>query len=380
MKVALNSVDIFPGRERLMPFRIVVEVAKVMVQNGIEAHIINTAVTEESPVNYEYEGIKIIQAPRNFTALSKFINGRSYDVFLFAATFRDGIKDLSALGEIKCKKIMYIGSGINPKCNALYLLKHFGWSVSRTFVLEAFAPKYLLDQKLSQAGFTDVVTLTNLTARYFKHLKSHCIYAGTDGFEQRNSDFSIVKENGLWGKKFFLFSGAPAPTRGAELLLHAIDRLAVDIKNIKIVFLMRTDIGSKYDSFMTQVNNLKNKENIIILRETVTIPQLKGFMEAAYALVLPFICIPSEIPITYYESLSVGTPVVSFHNGGTTEYLQNGLASAGNVSINNLKIALKKLWIDEKERKTLSEEGKILMAKHPDWTTVGKQWIKLLSN
>lgn len=30
MKVGLNTVDLFPGRERLMPFRTVIEIAKAM--------------------------------------------------------------------------------------------------------------------------------------------------------------------------------------------------------------------------------------------------------------------------------------------------------------------------------------------------------------
>ncbi len=40
--------------------------------------------------------------------------------------------------------------------------------------------------------------------------------------------------------------------------------------------------------------------------------QLKAFMHAAYAVVLPFICIPAEIPLTYYEAMSIGIPIVSF--------------------------------------------------------------------
>lgn len=41
MKVGLHTVDLFPGRERLMPFRTVLEVAKVMKAHGWEADVLN---------------------------------------------------------------------------------------------------------------------------------------------------------------------------------------------------------------------------------------------------------------------------------------------------------------------------------------------------
>lgn len=115
-----------------------------------------------------------------------------------------------------------------------------------------------------------------------------------------------------------------------------------------------------------------------VIRQSLTIPQLKAFMAAAYAVVLPFVCIPAEVPITYYEVMSCATPVVSFSNAGTTEYLKAGIKSAGRVSVGNLSKALSQLWTDEIERNRLATGAAALMAKHPTWEQVGLQWMAML--
>ena len=100
---------------------------------------------------------------------------------------------------------------------------------------------------------------------------------------------------------------------------------------------------------------------------------------AAYAVVLPFICIPAEVPITYYEVMSCGTPVVSYSNAGTTEYLGAGIKSAGRVSVRNLTKALSQLWADGVERSRLASNASALMARHPTWELVGLRWMEVLA-
>ncbi len=118
MKVALHTVDLFPGRERLMPFRTILEVAKVMVAHGWEADILNSSVSEKNAEDFVWQGVKILQCPRDFIELSKWVNTHEYDAFCFAATIREGLKQLSGLQNIKCyqefqgNKIMIASHGI----------------------------------------------------------------------------------------------------------------------------------------------------------------------------------------------------------------------------------------------------------------------------
>lgn len=380
MRVGLHTVDLFPGRERLMPFRTILEVAKVMNGNGWEADVLSSGVSAREGVDYEWQGVRVLQCPRDFTGLSRWVNERHYDVFFFAAPIREGLRDLSPFKDMKCRKVAYIPSGITPKLNALQLFHHYGM-LAKAWLLEAFTPKTLLPKKLKEAGFTDIVALTNRTAKDLGDtLPVRVVYPGKDGFENIEPDESVLVENGLKGKKFYLFTGAPGPVRGSGLLLKAIDKAAdrLDKPLPLCVFLMRNDIGAQYGQFANALDTLKHKDCVRVLRQGLTVGQLKAFMQQAYAVVLPFICIPAEVPITYYEVMSCGTPVVSFCNAGTTEYLHDGLKLAGKVTVNNLARALSELWCNGSERERLSQKAKAIMRRHPTWEDVGRQWMNVV--
>lgn len=378
MKVALHTVDLFPGRERLMPFRTVLEVAKVMRSHGWEADVVNSSVSKKDAKDFAYQGVPVIQCPRDFGEMSRWVNACGYDAFFFAATIREGLKDLSGLKEMTCRKIAYVPSGVSPKANALWMMRMYGM-YAKAWVLEALTPKGLLGKKLAKAGFADIIGLTDYTRRKVEGvLKGHTIYPGKDGFEDVPADETFVVANGLKGNKFFLFTGGPAPSRGGAVLLRAFDAFADKQKDAKLVFLMRQDVGGEYDALFRVLDGLKHKESVVVLKDKLSVGQLKAYFEEAYVVVLPFICIPAEIPLTYYEVLSCGTPVVSFPNAGTTEYLREGLKICEGVSVSALTRALKELWNNESERNTLAIAGKKVMDAHPSWEQVGMAWMKVI--
>lgn len=380
MKVGLHTVDLFPGRERLMPFRTILEVAKVMKEYGWEADVLNSSVSEHDAKDFEWQGVQILQCPRDFGKLSEWVNTRNYDAFCFAATIREGLKDLSDFRQMTCKKIAYIPSGITPKRNAMRMVCKYGM-YAKAWMFEAFTPKKLLAKKLKKAGFTDVVGLTEYTTLALGHaLEGHTIYPGKDDFENIKSDDTYIIKNDLKDKKFYLFTGGPAPSRGGLELLRAFNRFADHVSDAKLVFLMRQDVGGEYKVLFHALESMKHKDKVMVLKDRLTVAQLKAYFEEAYAVVLPFLCIPAEIPITYYEVLSCGTPIVSFNNAGTTSYLKDGLKLAGHVSVSNLTKALIELWSNRDEHDILAARAPKVMVKHPTWEKVGAEWMKIITD
>lgn len=378
MKVGLHTVDLFPGRERLMPFRTVLEVAKVMKTHGWEAYVLNSSVTEREAQDFEWQGVDVLQCPRDFSELSEWVNAHDYDVFFFAATIREGLKDMSGFKAMLCRKIAYVPSGITPKWNALWMMCRYGM-YAKAWMLEAFTPKGILSKRLKQVGFTDLIGLTDYTAKLAGGvLRTHTIYPGKDDFEDVVSDDAMVVKNGLKGKKFFLFTGGPAASRGGREILQAFDEVAGQAADALLVFLVRQDVGGEYAALYQTLDKMKHKDKVLVLQDKLTRAQLKAYFEEAYAVVLPFLCIPAEVPLTYYEVLSCGTPVVSFENGGTTRYLKDGLKLAGRVGVSHLAMAMLELWHHKQEYDTLGVKALEIMSKHPTWNEVGKQWMNVV--
>lgn len=64
----------------------------MMKVHGWEADVLNSSVAESEARDFEWQGVKVLQCPRDFNELSEWVNTKGYDVFFFAATIRDGLK------------------------------------------------------------------------------------------------------------------------------------------------------------------------------------------------------------------------------------------------------------------------------------------------
>lgn len=378
MKIAIYTYDLCPGREYLMPWRTILEVAKVMTHEKHEVLVLNACYDESIRKDYEWQSVAIKALQIGFDVLAKELVAWDADAVFVPFSWRDGLKDLSILNHVGCKKIAYMAGGVYDLKSAWTLLKNSGKSWAKPYLLESLVPKKRFVKSIKAAGLGVLIGLTDVTvdsARKAGFGRAVAIYPGNDGFKDIEPDDSVVAKYGLKGKKWLLFSGAPAAYRGAEMLLQAVDKVKDD--SIRLVMLMRTDVGSQYEIFEDALAKMKHPERVQIIKEKVTREQLRAFFGEAWYALLPFIVIPSEVPLTYFELLSCGTPVITFKNGGTTEYLKDGLLVA-DKSVKGLAKALNEAWADKEKRERLSINGSKIMAAHPTWKEVGKEWVKLL--
>ena len=392
MRIAIYTVDLYEGREFLMPWRTVLEMAQKMAIKGHKVIVINgcsgvvkTSIFQSDNnmailprIDYEWRGVRIKAIKSGYKALALVVEEIKADVLYTQITWRDGLRNLSPLKKLNCKKIAYFSGGIFELGSALMLANRWGIKEAKPYLIESLMPKFLLVNKLKRIaveyllGFTPYTTECVKKAGFFN---SRTIVTGKDAFEVIVPDSSILEKYNLKGKKFMLFSGAPSPTRGACEVLRALDKVCID--DICIVMLMRTDVGSDYTNFNRVYEQMMHKDRVMIIKEKITREQLRAFFGAAYFSLLPFIVVPSEIPVTYLEVLSCGTPIITFPNGGTTKYLKSGLL-VSSKSISGLANTLQEGWINEDKRKQLSDAALILMSKHPTWEEVTTQMLDLI--
>lgn len=377
-KIAFYTVDLCKGREYLMPWRTILEVAKRIKDEKNDALIINACYNENERTDFEWNGVTIKAISPGYFELSYFIKKASIDVLFMEIKWRDGLKNWKDIQSLKCKKIAYFSGGVYSFRNSLKLLSISNFGLSKPYLIESIIPKCLLKNKLKKSNFSSVIGLTDYTSKIaiqngIKNVKT--IYPGKDQFEYINTDKSILSKYKLDDKKFLLFTGAPIAYRGASELIKVIGK--TNIKDIHLVLLMRLDKETQSNEFLKALNSMNDYNKITIIDEKLSREQLKAFFSKAFYAILPFIVIPSEVPLTYFEIMSCGTPIISFKNGGTTEYLKKGLILSS-LNIKDLIKSIEDSWYNEKIRIEKSKMALELMKKHPDWNIIANEWKKLL--
>lgn len=380
MRIGLVTVDLLPGRERLMPWRTLIEIARFSMLNGHVAEIIPLSVQKEIK-DYEYDNIIIKSAPRDFSKFCIFANNEKFDVIVYPTPWREGLKNLSAFKNLNGKKVAYFPGGSYRIENIISLWKNVGFNIAKPYLIDWLTPYSKLMGKLQDLGFSSVIAQSPFTYETckkggFKDVQ--LIVPGKDDFETLEDDFTVFSKYGIKNKKYLLFSGAPAPIRGGAYLIDIIDRLAEKDNTLFCLFLMRRDVGSNYIQFEKAYQKMKHKECVQILDVRLNRNELKTFISHARAVILPFHLIPSEIPITYFEVMSVGTPIVTFENGGTTEYLNNCILQSKPGNKKNMAHNIKSIWDNDNLYDELSTNAKKFMLKHPTWNEVGKLWLETL--
>ena len=385
MKIFIFTHDMDKGRERLKPWRTLTEVAKVMnEQKGMEAVILSSSDVQENNVR-EFQDISIIEIPKGNASIINYFANNPFDVLFYPIAWRDGLKSIHFLKEFKCSKIAYVPGGVYNFSGVFSLLFTAGFSITKPYILELITPKYLITRKFKKNGFTKIITFSSLTADFAKQSgwkEDEVVVSlpGKDSFNILKNDDTPLKKHNLLNRKFYLFMGAPEEIRGSIQLLKAFDKYAEQNSEALLVYLMRTDNHSNYSIFEKALKKVKNKSKIIVIKDKLSHSQLKPFVETARAVVLPFLLIPSEIPLTYFEVLSCGTPIITCKNGGTYDYVKKAVIGCKSGSIKELTSNMKILWGNDLLYTNLSKAAWLLMDMHPTWKNTGKKWIDTFKN
>lgn len=366
------------GVERLMPWRTLLEVAK-HASREIEIAICSAQTPEEMR---EYDGVRIFSIDYGTEALCQFVDDGGWDVVYYPITYRQGLKNMDKLTSIKARKIAYIPGGMCPLTGSLKLIQMGEAKRAIPYLLDTVLPHRLIAKKLQIIGFEGIICQSPLTAADAVKSGWNKIVMALPGNEpyldNKTFDASFYKKLGLEGHRFILFSGAPAPTRGAVLAMKAFDQIADKVPNTKIVMLMRRDVNSDFTAFNKAVTEIKHKDKFFISYDKLTHDQLFYFFKNAWAVMLPFLIIPSEIPLTYFEVMELGTPVISFENGGSTDYLKKGLKIAKHRTVFSYAKAIVEICQNEAERNRLSTLSKEIMSQHPTWEETSNKWLSVL--
>jgi len=377
--------DLLPNRERLMPWRTIIEVCKVFQNtNNCKVAIYSLDATPKNNVR-TFQGINIYSVSKDCYQFKGFFERNNFSAIYFPITWRTSYKSIKPFCLFTGNKIAYFPGGVYNKSQTISALNYLSFKIAMPYLAEAFIPKKRVIKFLNKADFNSVISLTELTRDKiieagFANKDVIFIPPGKDILPNFKETLLIPIEGKVFEKgKYFLFMGGPAKIRGLELLLKSFDKACKSNKDLELLCFLRTDPGSNNSYIIEVLEKSTYRTNITIVWHEVTKELLFNFVSNAKAVILPFLLVPSEIPLTYLEVLCLGTTIISTRNGGTTDYLSDSIF----ISENNEKSMEEKIrtvWVDDTSVNRKKENAKLKMSKHPNWTKVGERWFNLIIN
>tara|TARA_B110000902_G_C14294871_1_gene582905 strand:+ start:9794 stop:10942 length:1149 start_codon:yes stop_codon:yes gene_type:complete len=381
--IAFFTYDLLPGRERLMPWRTIIEVCKVFRKVYNRDVTIYSLDSGSKTSIRTFQTINIQSVDRAYYMSNDFFTTEKITTIFFPVVWRSTAKSINPLALFKGNKIAYFPGGVYAKSQTLRALRYISLAIAKPYLAEAFIPKSKAVSLIKKTGFDTVIALSDLTRDYiikggFPEKNVVFIPPGKDLLPEVKSNISLsINSKTFYKDGYFFFMGAPAKIRGLELLLKAFDKACQKNKNLKLLCFLRTDPGSDNSYINKIVEKLAHKLNIEILWEEVSRETLFNFVANARAVILPFVLIPSEIPLTYFEVLSLGTTIISTSNGGTTEYLNDAIfvSERNEESLSQMILKVSK---EDALVNTKRINAKLKMQNHLSWHKVGEKWYNLI--
>lgn len=390
-RIAIVTYDLLPGRERLMPWRTMLEVVRKMRKIGHDAWLISiNRGVKHSYASHDFDTpvwfcsrVSDLQPDENNKNGSVF----SPELVYWPIAWRSGVRSEYHWHGWNCPTVVYHDGCCYSFSHVLAAIRYMPLLQLKALLVETFIPKRFLVRKLHRKRVSGVICMTESTRHAFIKAgwpkeRSVVIPPGMTPEKEIVKDV-LCAENLDYicqGQPYVLFLGNPLPIRGTDALISAARKVFAQSKNAKIVCLLRPDPGEEMKTARERILQKVKEQGIdrqfVCITRKLASHEVRQSIKNARAVVMPFLFVPSEIPLGVLEAMQLGTPVIITRSGGTSEYVGDGgwIVPPGNV-ISLAKAIISALHNDETRR----EKAAIClekMASHPTWDTVGDAWLE----
>lgn len=378
MKVVFCIYGYSPDVERLQPWVTVYEVALVLLAAGWEVHLITDVDQRPTVAAMKHHYVRTMR-PSNAHEVRAVLDEIEPDRVVVLTT------PLNLLGSgwykfVRCKLIAFLSYPFYTWQELIRALPHLGYQDIVTYGRHVLVPKFLWSRTLvkyySAVIAQSVRTATRVADAAGPTVYAHGLHAGLDLDIWKPADSaSIVRSAAIR----FLFVGSAKAVRGFNVLLDAFGQLT-DC-DVELRVLAR---GSGPDEVDRIGGMIKRRLGGMSARVAV----MGGWMErehyraevrVADVVVLPFVLVPSELPVSVLECIACGTPVIATDIDGLPDAVGDAGMIVRSASVKALTAAMRDVAMHPALlaglRKNCIEARKGMLS----WSEVGQEWQRVLS-
>ncbi len=387
MRIGIYTSDLIPENQHLMPWRTVLEIGKAACTAGHQAWVLSGRrhPTEEP---WAYGDCPVVEVAKPYASeardhLQRLIQQKGVEVLFWPVAWYSPRRQGKALGTT-IPTVWYLPGACYSLRQAVRAIPDLGVRLALPFVLQAVYPKRHLVKRLRRRTGDLMITASSFsrTAVCRAGWPAEEVFAIPPGkapdHESTNDDtrmvFNTIRTR-LAGRPFYLFLGPPTGIRGIRQLLQAFDRLARQRPEVCLMCLFRSDSQADGVRLRRKVEGRSFSDRLICVWQSVGRADLNAFLEACYAVVLPFLLVPSEIPLAVIEAAGHRKPVITTGPGGTADFVREfGLAVPSGHST-ALADAMLRLLDDKRLYADKCGAAARMYAAHPTWDEVARLWL-----
>lgn len=388
MNVAIYSNDMTEKNCHLMPWRTVLEVTSGLREFGHHPSIFS-GINGNQFKEWTESGVRIreVKKPRNRlarAALQSVCLEEGCEVLYWPLDWRRVPMEVLELEKTGLKIIWYMPGahyGLKQVLKAACFMKT---REILPYLIQVLASKRHFARTLSSLGARPLITMTPYTRDRiieagYPPEKVISIPPGKDPVDlpQHEQCQSRQWQHRLGDEPYFLYFGPAQAIRGVNQILSAFGRIARKHSTVQLVCLFRSDPGLSVTKWKQRIARMESSDRIHCFWKSVGPDDLSAFIGNCRAVLLPFLIVPSEIPMAAIEAAGHGKPVIGTGPDGTGDFIDRFGLTVPSAHSYLLSEAMLRLVNDGDLYVQKCKEALSVYENHPTWKDVARQWLEV---
>lgn len=374
MKVVFCLSDFTESNRFLQPWLTIYHISMWLAENGFQVHVITDRVTFLNLSGIHIHFVKSLRNRHENDILS-IIDEIKADCVITTVTPISLVMN-SWYAKIKhARKIAFFSYSFYTSPEIWKSMRYLSLRDKYQFGRQAIISSSL-SVKMLKKNFDCAICQSSRTKKRIESLiKDFIVYKIDPGIDLDIWTYSHKRDN---DNTRLLYTGSPLKIRGFWNVLNAFSN--IERKDITLKILARGARRCEIKKIMRYITAKKLHSSISVVGGWSDLNFLKNEIRNADLLLLPFVLVPSELPVTLMESIASGTPVLVSDIDGLSEAVGDAGVVTPHADVSSLGKAILDFHRNRPGRNSLHSACLKKREKMRTWKYVGKIWENVLTS